>query len=123
MSYYLHRIENHQDNTKYYTDELIKDLKKEVQNFNTSNLALLQLKYDVQSQIGMSIPNKKYHHGFYYISDFNIFSKEYMQQAVNELKNKINEINNELLKDIFQSIITNYDNGWWCDRKEVEENE
>lgn len=112
--YYLHRIEDEQDYSEhYYSSPKIKELKKDIQKLHTSNLAVLQVIDDIKEQIGLRPTNQKYRSSNYYISDFKIFSDDYLDLFVKELIDKKKQVKSELLIDVFESLIKSYSDYEW----------
>lgn len=108
--YFLHRIENHQDNTKYYTDEKIKDIKKDIVKIIPKTLAMEKLINEVKNQIGIDTPKQIVPNNMYYIVEFGeIFKEDYLKSFVNELKETKKNLISELLIDVFDSLISNYE--------------
>jgi hypothetical protein len=107
--YFLHRIENHQDNTKYYTDEKIKDIKKDIVKIIPKTLAMEKLINEIKNQIGIDTPKQIVRNDMYYIVEFGyIFTVDYIKQFVKELKEIKETISSDLLIDVFDILIDNY---------------
>jgi hypothetical protein len=107
--YYLHRIENHQCDTKYYTDEKIKEIKNEITAITPKTIAMEKLITDIKIQIGIDIPKQVCKEQFYYITDWeNTFTKQYLIIFSNELIELKQTIKSQLLNDVFDWIIEEY---------------
>jgi len=110
--YYLSRISNHQDETSYYGDEKIKEVKKEIVTIKPQTIAMEKVINDIKRQIGIDVPKQIISQKLYYVMDFiKIFNKNYLEQFAEELK--IHKINtkSEILIDVFDNLIINYEKG------------
>ena len=117
MSYYLYiirdRMEYLNDNgLKMYNHENIVEIKRDIVKIKTNSLCMVQFINDVKKEIGMSVP--KTHKQFYYISDYaDVFRLRYLKRFVINLKECLQEVSSEMLRDIINGLIENYSSNEW----------